>query len=112
MLVRRTNCGLNGKPILFYANKWSREPVPPARPTRSATRRTSPSSRAVQVDPVMEELLDGLGQLGVTDATEVKIREVLAEAYPDGHQNVGVPTLLMTVFRRLRRQDSPDNLPR
>jgi len=105
LLVRRTNCGINGKPILFYACHWSGDGQ-----TRSTKRRTSPPPRTAQVDPMMEELLNGLGQLGVTDATEEKIREMLAETYPDGYANVGIPTLLMTVFRRMKRLDLPDNV--
>ena len=112
LLVRKTNCGINGKPILFYANKWNREPAAPARPTRSApsARRTQARPQSNQVDPIIEELRDGLGQLGIADATETKIRAALADEYPDGHGNVAVPTLLITVFRSLNRQDTPDNV--
>ena len=114
LLVRKTNCGINGRPILFYANKWSREPAAPTRPIRSAptARRTQGRPQRSQVDPIIEEIRDGLGQLGVADATEMRIRTALADTYPDGHENVATATLLMTVFRGLNRQDTPDNVAR
>jgi DNA-binding transcriptional MerR regulator len=114
LLVRRTNCGLDGKAILFYANKWSREPVAPARRARSTatTRRTQARPQRTQVDPIIEELRGGLEQLGMANVPETKVRTALADEYPDGYANVAMPILLMTIFRRLSRQDSPDNVAR
>ena len=108
LLVRRTNCGINGKPILFYAQRTtiSQHNVPARRP--AAPRRSRPT---VTTDPVVLELQHGLEQLGLADVAEPKIRAALVEVYPDGHEGVPMPQLLMTVFRRLReRPDSTDNL--
>ena len=114
LLVRRTNCGINGTPILFYAqgvNPQTTVTVPKKRMKRT-TQRTGQPRRQAQPDPMIDELMHGLEQLGVTDASDAKIRTTLADAYPDGHRNVAPATLLMTVFRSLKRQDSRDNLAR
>jgi hypothetical protein len=36
----------------------------------------------------------------------------LAHEFPDGHDGVDTTELLMSVFRRLKRQDSQDNVAR
>ena len=114
LLVRRTNCGINGKPILFYAQKVNQQAAvtAPKKRIKRTTQRTGQSRPQAQADPVIEELQHGLEQLGVTDVADGKIRTALADAYPDGHANVATATLLMTVFRSLKRQVSPDNLAR
>ncbi len=114
LLVRKTNCGINGKPILFYAQRWDRQQTIPASRTRTnrVASRAGQPRRLTQTDPVIEELRHGLAQLGLADVAEMKIRAALADTYPDGHGNVAVPTLLMTIFRSLNRQDSQDNVAR
>lgn len=110
LLVRKTNCGINGKPILFYAQRTNVNDriMTPRRPL--APRRSQPT---VTTDPIILELQHGLEQLGLSEVVESKIRAALVEMYPDGHAGVPMPQLLMAVFRRLReRQDSPDNLAR
>ena len=112
LLVRRTNCGINGKPILFYAQSLNR-PTTVSRTKKRTTRGQNISrerGRQAPTDPLIEELQQGLAQLGVTGVPEQEIRRVLAETYPDGHANVPTATLLMTLFRSLKRQDSPDNV--
>jgi len=114
MLVRRTNCGINGKPILFYAQRWDRQTTVASSRTRTnrVARRTGQSRRQAQTDPVIDELRHGLEQLGMAEVPETKVRTALADAYPDGHENLATATLLMTVFRSLNRQDTPDNVAR
>ncbi len=110
LLVRKTNCGINGKAVLFYAQRVgvSNCIAPPRRP--ATARRPQP---VATTDPVVLELQHGLEQLGLADVPESKIRAALIETHPDGHDRVPMPQLLMTVFRRLRdRQDSMDNLAR
>ena len=110
LLVRKTNCGINGKPTLFYAQRAAitNRISAPRRPVTA--RRSQP---AVTMDPVVLELQHGLEQLGMAEVAESKIRAVLSEVYPDGHADVASPQLLMTVFRRLReRPNTQDNLAR
>jgi hypothetical protein len=67
-------------------------------------------SSPVRSDPVIDELRHGLEQLGLTDIDDPRIRQAAIEAYPDGYTEVGAATLLMTVFKSLKRQNSPDNV--
>lgn len=112
LLVRKTNCGINGKPILFYAQR-----TPIIVVNRAVAQRRPATARRPQAtvvaDPVVLEVQHGLEQLGLADVAEPKIRAALVETYPDGYEGVPMPQLLMTVFRRLRaRQDSQDNVTR
>ncbi len=111
LTVRRTNCGIDGRPILFYAMR-SQPSAPPA--TTRRTRRHSASQRPHRSsnDATITELRHGLAQLGVGQATEESIRTALAETYPDGWSSVDSAELLRTVFERLNRQDSDDNVAR
>ena len=69
-------------------------------------------AKSTQSDPIIDDLRHGLEQLGMANVSPEKVRKVLSEACPDGHSAVPMSTLLMTVFQKLRCQDSPDNLAR
>ena len=110
LLVRKTNCGVNGRPILFYAHRleMTQKPI-----VRKLTGKPSPKpAKSTQSDPIIDDLRHGLEQLGMVDVPPEKVRKVLSEAYPDGHATLPTSTLLMTVFQKLRCQDSPDNVAR
>jgi hypothetical protein len=100
LLVRKTNCGVNGKAVLFYAQRRSEGMMPARRPTPVRPQRT-----AARPDPVLVELQHGLAQLGMSEIAEARIKNVLLSAFPDGYRNVSPPQLLMAVFRRLREED-------
>lgn len=107
--VRRTNCGIDGRPILFYAMRAAPSPTPARQPRRrSAPERPRQSTH----DAAINELRHGLSQLGITQISEQSIRTALAEAYPDGWSSVAQAELLRSVFARLNRQDSNDNVAR
>ncbi len=109
--VRRMNRGVNGQVILFYA---MRVPTvvsaarPPRRESRSRQRRVSNQPSR---DPIMVELHHGLTQLGLT-VGDRDIRAALVAEYPDGHDGVDSADLLRSVFARLSRRDSDDNVTR
>lgn len=102
--VRRTNRGMNGRTILFYALRvGSVVPEHPQNP-----RRTQRSPRALSPpsgDPAITEIRHALMQLGVTDVSEATILATLTEVYPDGHQGVEIADLLRSVMGRLNRQN-------
>jgi len=113
LLVRKTNRGANGRAILFYGRRVER--MAAASPKRGVvtTRKRATTTRKVpptRHDPRIEELRHGLEQLGLGEIAETRIRSALAEAYPDGHGGVETAELLMTVFRKLRCQNSQDSL--
>lgn len=107
LLVRRTNCGVNGAPILFYAHRLEMTQKPP---TKKQVGKSNP--KVPKSDPIIEDLLHGLEQLGMTEVSPEKVRKVLVGVYPDGHEGLPKSTLLMTVFQKLRCPDSQNNVAR
>jgi hypothetical protein len=112
--ARRTNCGANGKAVLFYSRQPTGTPPSKRPPTTKRKRlsglpdKTTGSTR----DALMDELKHGLQQLGLAEITPASIRTALADEYPDGHDQVDRADLLLAVFRRLKRQNSQDNVAR
>lgn len=94
--VRRRNCGIDGKPILFYCR---RAPVTSRRLPKAAK------------SPVPTELLDGLRSLGLTVAA-AQVEAALATLYPKGVVGIDHAELVRSVFIYLKRQNSNDNVAR
>ncbi len=105
LLVRRTNRGANGKAVMFYGCRIEAPQPPPKRKQLPISRSSKRQSRH---DPVLTELRHGLTQLGMTNLTDVDIRQALAQAYPDGHRNVESAELLRAVFGELQRRNTAD----
>lgn len=98
--VRRRNCGVNGKAVMFYARRFGSTVVP--KPKRTPT--TKPNQHA--------ELIDGLKALGLVTVTAAQVEAALAKCFPSGKGSLDEATVLRTVFLHLKRQDSGDNLGR
>ena len=102
MEVRRRNCGIDGRQVLFYAK---RQGTGPSRPKRSAKRRPL-------ADGQHADLLEGLRSLGMTEATAAQVQAALKASYPDGVKGLDKGEVLRGVFLCLKRRDSRDNLAR
>ncbi len=90
--VRRTNCGIDGKPVLFHQRK---KQVSRARVRRSG-RKAAPSDH--------RDLLDGLRSLGLAGVTAVQVEAALKELkVSDTGKDQG--QTLRAVFLHLKRQD-------
>jgi hypothetical protein len=98
--VRRRNCGIDGKPILFYARRPSSAPPRP-KPAKS---KILPKSKDVSA------LLDGLNSLGLTTATAAQVQRVTDELYRNGTDGIDQGEVLRAVFLHLKRQNSTDSL--
>lgn len=85
--VRRRNCGIDGKPILFYS-------VRSARPLSTRVGRTTKKESHA-------EIIDGLKSLGVT-ATAGQVTAALKERFPQGNQGVDAAEVLKAVFVHLK----------
>lgn len=109
--VRRTNCGIDGRPILFYAMRETSTDT--ARPVvRPSPQRRSTVTQPNRDDATISLIRHGLSQLGLSQINEQDIRAALAETHPDGWSGVDPAALLRAVFEQLNRRDSNDNVSR
>jgi hypothetical protein len=100
--VRRRNCGVNGKPILFYA---ARHPLgQQSRPVKKP--KAEPKQKGQYAD-----LLDGLRSLGL-EVTAAVVEPVVKELFPAGIQNLDCGDVIRSVFLRMKRQNSSDKVGR
>ena len=94
--VRRRNCGVDGKPILFYA---SRHPL--GQQPRTAKRpKTKPKPNGQYID-----VLDGLSALGLESVTTAQIEPVVKQLFPDGIQDLDAGEVIRGIFLHLKRQE-------
>ncbi len=84
--VRRRNCGINGKPILFYCRH-----APKA----------APKKRNVQNLNV--ELLEGLKSLGLV-ASSAQVEAAIKSLFPRGVEQVDPGQVIRSVFIHLKAQ--------
>jgi len=97
--VRRRNCGINGKPVLFYCGYPPREQKPKAKP------KPSPKKRQYVA------LIDGLTALGLP-AKEDRVAVAVKQLFPNGVEEKDEGEVLRNVFLFLKRQDSGDKVRR
>lgn len=91
--VRRRNCGVNGKPVLFYA-RGHRAMTPTAKPSKSPVAKPKPTAAHA-------DLIDGLSALGLV-ATPAQVAEAVAAIYPAGVNATDRGQVLRAVFLRLK----------
>lgn len=99
--VRKRNCGVDGRPVLFYT-RGSR-PIGPPKPVRAITAKSKSGNHA--------ELIDGLAALGLT-ATAEQVEVAKKFSYPRGIENEDRSEVLRTIFLHLKRQNLADNAGR
>lgn len=99
MDVRKRNCGVNGKPILFYA---ARHPLG-QQPRLVKKAKPEPKHKIEYAD-----LLDGLRSLGL-DVTAAQVEPVVKELYPQGIQKLDSGEVIRGVFLRMKSQNSTSN---
>ena len=104
--VRRRNCGIDGKPILFYARRVEIRPSVPLsrRPKPAKPRTVAPDDHA--------ELLEAVKILGLTSATVAQVRAAVAELFPEGTVAIDQGEVIRALFLKLKRQDSSDSVGR
>ena len=97
--VRRRNCGINGRPVMFYARRFG--------PTTTPKRKRTP---AAKMSGRYNDLVHGLKALGLASVSTEHVETAVKELFPDGIQKLDSGEMMRTVFLHLRRQDSGDNL--
>lgn len=94
--VRRRNCGVNGRPVLFYAR--GHRPAPAARPATATAAKPKPAPAA------HADLLAGLAALGLP-ATAGQVGAAVASLFPAGAAGADPGEVLRAVFLHLKRQN-------
>jgi len=100
--VRRRNCGIDGKPILFYSRHLDlpvhKKQISSAGSARSRT-------------PVRHKnFVAGLAGLGLSGITDQQVEAALQKLYPKGTNGVDEATQLRSVFVDLMRQNRADKV--
>ena len=97
--ARRRNCGVDGKPILFYCRRND------AGQKRTAARPTI--GKVKEVVKKYMDLIDGLAALNVT-ATVSQIEPILKELFPQGTEGIDPGEVIRAMFLRIQRQNTGD----
>lgn len=100
--VRKKNCGLNGRPILFYCPRH-----PLGQSSRPIKKKAVPKPNNQYV-----ELLDALRSLGLESITAAQVESAVKELFPGGIQNLDTGAVIRSVFLRMKRRDTGDNVGR
>ena len=100
--VRRRNCGIDGKPVMFYAKRIN-STIPVRKP-----RKVMPP----KVEAGHDDILDGLRSLGLMTATMPQVVAVVKEQFPGGVNDGNRGQVLRAVFLKLKRQNSSGNVER
>jgi hypothetical protein len=98
--VRRRNCGIDGKPVMFYCTghrHQGRKPVSKRKPLAKKKSHTG--------------IIDGLTALGLVVSPN-QVAEVLNELFPRGVKGEDQGEVLKAVFLHLKRQDTADKVGR
>ena len=100
--VRRRNCGVDGKPLMFYSRRLA---------TTTAKRRTArPATKKANGDNY-GPLIEGLKSLGLA-VTAAQVEAAVKGLFPNGVDSMSQGEVLRAVFLQVKRQDSADNVGR
>jgi len=94
--VRRRNCRIDGKPVLFYApRRIVAAPAPKQRAKPKQTVATSPHA----------DIVAGGQALGLMTATAAQVGQVIEQLYPNGTEGTDPGQIIRAVFLSLKRQN-------
>ena len=93
--VRRRNCGVDGKPLLFYSRRRD------LGQTKAAPRPTKPKVKANN----HADLIHCLEQVKVS-MTTAQVEATLKELFPEGTDGIDLGTVVEAIIERRRRQNS------
>jgi len=101
--VRKRNCGINGKPVLFYA---ARHPLgSQSKPVKKSTAKPTTNGRH-------NDLIDALRTLGLESVSAGQVESAVKELLPSGVQKLDSGEVIRAVFLCLKRRDTADNVGR
>ena len=99
--VRRRNCGIDGRPVLFYAK--GHRPLP--KKSRQKTKRPAQKKEFAGI-------IEGLTSLGLSSVSNDQVATAITEVFPNGIADHDQGEVLRAVFLLLKRQNSGDNVGR
>jgi hypothetical protein len=97
--VRRRNCGIDGRAILFYAPRLSGT----SKPQRVEKPRSTAATRH-------GEIVEAVRALGLTSITAAQVDQAIKNSFPNGIEGVATGEVIRSVFLSLKRQDSTDKV--
>jgi hypothetical protein len=100
--VRRRNCGIDGKAVLFYARRFGS-------PSPKATKKKVTSAKT---NGQLNELVEGVRCLGLTTVTTAQVESAFKKSFPNGRNGVDDGAVLRAVFLQIKRQNTEDNVAR
>ena len=95
--ARRRNCGIDGKPILFYSRRSD------AGQKRQTSKCDKPSSKNSQY----ADLIYRLAQAKIV-VTAAQVEAVSKELFPKGIDGIDIGTVLHEIIKRFKCQNRPD----
>ena len=95
--VRKRNCGIDGKPVMFYCTGHRHQPVTKQKP-------------GVKKDQYAG-IMDGLTALGLA-ASQHQVVEAVTKLFPTGVEGEDQGEVLRQVFLHLKCQDTSDKVRR
>jgi hypothetical protein len=95
--VRRRHCGVNVRPVLFYASRFSSSP-----------RKLKPKPKAKEVS----SLAHSLRGLGLTAVTAADVHGATKELFPQGTGGIDQIKVVRVLFLHLKRKNSADKVSR
>ena len=101
--VRRRNCGIDGKPVLFYARR-NGTPLPTSKP-----RTQKPKAKR---DDEFAPLAAALKSLGLAGVSTADLRSAVSATFPNGISGIDGGQVIRAVFLHFKRRDSGDKVGR
>jgi len=92
--VRRRNCGIDGKPILFYAPRSRTISTSIKRPAKPKTEQ-----------PKNSMIVDSIRALGLVTVTASQVEQAIKELFPGGVVHVPHGDLVRAIFLQLQRKN-------
>jgi hypothetical protein len=94
--VRQRNCGVNGKPILFYARRVTTTPQPRHNKIKTCLDKRDDHSN----------VLDAVRALGLASVTARQVSAAVRNLYPAGTDGVAESEVIRSVFVSIQRKNT------
>ena len=101
--VRKRNCGIDGKPILFYARRLDLVSTP-------RTNRTPKPKAKEKKSDQFSDVVAGLRALGLLSVNASDVAAAVKVVFPNGVGGIDVGEVIRGVFLHMKRQNRNDKV--